>query len=108
MKRMKYSLWTQYYRQFPASQYDQATKTILVDIPDERRKPFPKDWRRSGGQRYFTPGGCEVDCWNTGFAENFVVRMVVRNEVYSKTIHPGIDSRDRVIQAVSILEGLRR
>ena len=104
MKRMKYSLWKQYYRQFPADQYDQATKTILVDIPEEKRKPFPKDWTRDGN-RYLTPGGCEVVFWNTGFAENFEVRRFVScYEQYSRTIHPGIDSRERVIQAVNVLE----
>lgn len=104
MKKMPYSVYKKYYCQFHADGYDSKTKTIMVDIPDVKRKPFPKEWKRDGN-RYFTPGGCEVCYWNTGFAENYVViRYVSCYEQYSKTIHPSIDARDQVIETVKLFE----
>lgn len=105
LKRMPYSLWKNYYRSFPADQYDQGTKTILVDLPNTKTIRFPKEWKRRGGNCYYTPGGCCVYYWNTGLAQNFEVRKFV-SAYYtaSRTIHPGIDSRQRVIDAVKHFE----
>lgn len=105
MIRMKYHLYKPYYCQFPAEDYDPVTKTIMVDVPKIRRKPFPKDWIRSGNA-YFTPGGCEIRFWNTGLAENFDVCFFVpgRCSQPHKIIHPGIDARERVLEAVNELE----
>lgn len=107
MVRMKYSLYKPFYRQFPAEDYDPVTKTVMVDIPKARRKPFPKEWKRSGN-RYLTPGGCEIIFWNTGFAENFEVRFFVPGcfPPRHRTIHPGIDARERVLAAVAMFEGI--
>lgn len=107
LKRMPYSLWKSYYRQFPADQYDLASKTILVELPDVKPIKWPKDWRRNGGQCYITPGGCYVYFWNTGLAQNFEVRKLVSGYyTATRTIHPGIDSRQRVLKAVEQLETL--
>ena len=104
MKRMPYSLYKQYYRQFPSEDYDPKTKTISVDVPEERRKTFPKSWKRDANH-YFTPGGCEVLFWGSGLAENFVVRKYVSSyDIKSKTICPGIDARDRAIECVAQFE----
>ena len=54
MKRMPYSLYKQFYSQFSAEDYDQKTKTIMVDVPNIRRKSFPKEWKRIGNH-YTTP-----------------------------------------------------
>lgn len=106
MKRMKYSLYKQYYRNFRSEEYDPKTKTICVDVPDGKRKPFPKSWRRDCNQ-YFTPGGCVVMVWGSGFAENFIVRKYVSAyNIKSKTICPGIDARERVLECVSQFEAI--
>lgn len=106
MKRMPYSLYKQYYRHFRSEDYDSKTKTISVDVPDAKRKSFPKSWKRDGNH-YFTPGGCEVIFWGTGFAENFVVRKYVSSyDTKSKTIFPGIDSRERVMECVLQFEAI--
>ena len=104
MKKMPYSLYKNYYNQFRADEYDNKTKTIMVDIPDVKRKQFPKEWKRDGN-RYYTPGGCEVCFWNTGLAENFVVtRTISAFQRYTKTICPCIDARDKVIETVKLFE----
>lgn len=104
MKKMQYSLYKKHYSQFPAEGYDSKTKTIMVDIPDTKRKPFPKEWKRDGNH-YFTPGGCEICFWATGLAENFeVIRNVSCYERYRKTIPPSIDARDKVIETVKLFE----
>lgn len=103
---MPYSLYKPFYSQFPAEDYDQKTKTIMVDVPNIRRKPFPKEWKRSGN-RYLTPGGCEVVFWNTGYAENFVVRRwFPHGETKQKTIPPGINARERVLECVTLFEAI--
>ena len=104
MKKMPYSLYKNYYNQFHAEEYDSKTKTIMVDIPSIKRKQFPKEWKRDGNH-YFTPGGCEVCFWSSGLAENFVVtRNVSAYQRYTKTIYPGIDARDKVIETVRLFE----
>ena len=104
MKKMPYSLYKNYYNQFRAEEYDSKTKTIMVDIPDVKRKQFPKEWRRDGNH-YYTPGGCTIFFWNTGFAQCFEVTRTVSYHVrYCKTIYPGIDARDQVIETVKLFE----
>ena len=103
MKRLPYSLWKDYYHDFKSEDYDPATKTILVDIPDRKRIQYPKSWRKSGNH-YYTPGGCTVIFWNTGFARNYLVENGVGYRKVSKTIHPGIDSFDRLLRTVEELE----
>ena len=101
---MPYSTYNKYYCEFHSENYDSRTKTIMVDIPDVKRNPFPKDWKRDGN-RYFTPGGCEVIVWGSGVSENFLVRRTVSAHYYlSKTIHPGINARDNVISTVKLFE----
>lgn len=104
MKKMPYILYKNYYNQYYSEDYDSKTKTIMVDLPDVKRKQFPKEWKRSGNH-YYTPGGCEVCVWNTGLAENFVVsRNISAYQRYSKTICPSIDARDKVIATVALFE----
>ena len=104
MKKMPYSLYKKYYNQFRSEDYDSKAKTIMVDIPDVKRKPFPKEWKRDCNQ-YFTPGGCAVSFWNTGLSESFeVTRNVSCYERYHKTICPSIDARDKVIETVRLFE----
>lgn len=101
MVRMPYSLYKKHYDQFPADDYDPKTKTIMVDMPSTRRRPFPRSWHRSGNH-YTTPGGCEVVFWNTGYAENFEVRKW--RPYRSRTIPLGIDARERVLACVAEFE----
>lgn len=105
MVKLPYSLYKSFYSQFPAEDYDPRFKTIMVDMPAIRRKRFPGSWKRSGN-RYLTPGGCEVLFWNTGYAENFLVRRWFPHEIKEKTIHPGIDARDRVLECVARFESM--
>ena len=102
LKRLPYSLWKNYYRSFPADQYDQGTKTILVELPDTPAIRWPKCWKRSGNH-YLTPGGCLVHFWNTGLAQNYYVEHI-KNSSLHRTVHPGIDSRLRVLDAVKYIE----
>ena len=112
LKRLPYSLWKNYYRSFPADQYDQGTKTILVDVPKTilvdvpktKTIRWPKDWKRSGNH-YLTPGGCLVHFWNTGLAQNYYVEHI-KNGSLHRTINPGIDSRQRVLDAVKHIEAI--
>ena len=104
MKRIPYSIYKKYYSEFSACNYDSKTKTIEVDIPDERRKPFPKTWTKNGNH-YTTPGGCDVYFWGTGVAENFLVRRYVTcYEQHQKTIVPGVNARERVLVTVAEFE----
>lgn len=104
LKRLPYSLWKNYYRSFPADQYDQSTKTILVELPDVPAVRWPKDWKRSANH-YLTPGGCLVHFWNTGYARNYYVEHI-KNPALHQTICPGIDSRRRVLDAVRHIEAI--
>ena len=102
--RMKYSLYKSCYSQFPADDYNAHDKTIMVDLPSAKRLPWPKTWNRNGNH-LTTPGGCEVTYWNSGYAENFIVeRYISRFYQPSRTISAGIDSRERVMQAVAEFE----
>lgn len=104
MKKMPYSLYKNYYRQFRAEDYDSKAKTIMVDIPDYKRNPFPKEWKRNGNH-YTTSGGCTVYFWGNGLAENFeVIRNVSYHERYHKTICPSVDAREKVIETVKLFE----
>lgn len=106
MARMAYSIYKKYYSEFRADNYDSKTKTIEVEIPNDRRKPFPKTWVRNGNH-YITPGRCDVYFWGTGAAENFLVcRSVSCYEQYQKTIVPGVDARERVLAVVSEFENI--
>ena len=105
IKRMPYSLYKSFYSQLPAEDYDPKTKTIMVSVPSCSKQPFPRDWLRTGNH-YFTPGGCEVAFWSTGYAENFVVRRVCGRNIMQKTITPGIDARERVLKCVTLFEAI--
>ena len=106
MTKMPYSLYKPYYNQFPSRDYNPNFKTIKVDIPPYRKKHFPSAWKKNGN-RYFTPGGCEVIFWNAGYAENFVVRRWFPNDnTLEQTIHPGVDARDRVLECVAAFEAI--
>lgn len=106
MVRMPYSLYKPFYSEFPAEGYDPRSKTIMVDLPEVRKKRFPREWKRIGN-RYITPGGCEVIVWNTGYAENFVVRRWVSvRDSREKTVHPGIHAREQVLECVAEFEAI--
>lgn len=105
-RRIPYSLYKTGYEQFPARDYDQETKTILVDLPKIKRRVWPKDWKRSGGNWFSTPNGCEVYFWNTGLAQNYLVRWFggpYNNK--SRTIPAGIDAFQRVLDTVAEFGG---
>lgn len=104
LKRMPYSLWKSYYRKYPADQYDIVSKTILVELPDIKPVKAPKDWIKSGNH-YFTPGGTTVTFWNTGLARNYIVeRFISTYRQMSKTINPGLNSMQKVIDTVAYFE----
>lgn len=106
MVKMAYSLYKLFYNEFPAEGYDPRSKTILVDMPEVRRKRFPREWKRIGN-RYITPGGCEVIFWNSGYAENFLVRRWISDrDIREKTIHPGIHAREQVLEYVAEFEAI--
>ena len=108
MVKMAYSLYKLFYKEFPAEGYDPKSKTILVDMPEVRRKRFPREWKRNGNH-YTTPGGCEVIFWNTGYAENFMVRRWISAEnIKERTIHPGIHAREQVLECVAEFEAIER
>lgn len=105
-RRIAYSLYKTGYTQFPATDYDPVTKAIVVDLPDQPRHRMPKEWTRSGNA-YLTPGGCRITIWNTGLARNYLVehgycRISTRRSV---TIRAGIDSFERMLEAVREFEG---
>lgn len=99
-RRMHYSLYKTGYSQFPAKDYDPVTKTIAVDLPQIKRRQWPKDWKREGNE-FITPNGCRVYFWNTGLAQNYMVEWY--GGPYnrkSRTIPAGFDSFGKVIQTV--------
>ncbi len=97
MVKMKYSLWKQYYNQFPASCYDKNTKSIMVEIPKYKKLPFPKDWIKSKNPLICgleTPGKCIVYSWNRGYAESFEVTLQIPGRTnLHRSISPGINAR---------------
>lgn len=100
-RRIPYSLYKTGYDQFPATDYDPKTKTILVDLPQIKRRVWPKDWKRVGMNSFTTTNKCRVYFWNTGLAQNYLVEWYggPYNQK-SRTIHAGFDSFDRVMQTV--------
>lgn len=103
-RRIPYSLFKAGYQRFPASDYDQKTKTILVDLPPMKRRAWPKEWKRIWNS-FRTPGGCTVYFWNTGLAQNYLVeRFITPHYSKSKTIPAGFDSFDRVLETVAEFE----
>lgn len=103
-RRIPYWLYKTGYEQFPASDYDKATKTIEVDIPPMKRRVWPKEWKRCGNH-FVTDKGTEIYYWNSGIQQNYLVQ-----EPYKRfgrrecTISAGFDAFDRVIQTVKEFE----
>lgn len=104
-RRIPYSLYKRGYNQFPASDYDAKTKTIMVNIPDIKRRVWPKEWKREGNE-LITPNRCHVYFWNTGLAQNYEVEW--HSGPYNRkhrTIPAGFDAFDRVLQTVAEFGG---
>ena len=96
LKKMRYSLYKNYYRQYPASRYDAGSRTIMVDLPDAVPVKTPKTWERNGNH-YTAPNGCRVYFWGSGPARNYEIETPSHER---KTICPGVDSLARAIQYV--------
>lgn len=103
-RKMYYSLYKNYYNQYPASDYDSATKTIMVDLPDIKQIRFPKNWERGLFCKYVTPGGCRVYAWGSGVTQSYLVECPIECEKRSKTIPPGVNNRQNVIDTVNEFE----
>lgn len=101
-KRMSYSLYKKSYSDFPSSDYDSATKTILVTLPDYKKPSFPKEWRKTGNY-YIVSRNTRVICWNSGYSENFVVESADGRTNKDKTFPAGLYTREKVIDYVSKL-----
>ena len=101
-KTMPYWLYKTGYTAYPADNYNKAKKTIDVEIPDSYKKPrFPSDWKRDGNT-YYTPNGCQVMFWGSGFAENFMVeRIESAYSVIRETFPAGLDAREKVMAFVT-------
>lgn len=99
-RRMPYSLYKTGYQEFPATDYDAATKTILVDIPAIKRRVWPKEWKRDGNC-FRTPNGCTVYFWNTGISQNYEVEGPYNPYLRKhRTIPAGFHSFQLVIDTV--------
>ena len=100
-RRIPYSLYKTGYQEFPATEYDARTKTILVDLPPMPRRMWPKDWKKDGNH-YATPNGCTVYFWNTGIAQNYEVEGPYSPHIRKhRTIPAGFTSFQRVLDAVN-------
>ena len=102
-RKMHYSLYKNYYSQYPASDYDSATKSIMVDLPEVKQTRFPKSWYRNCNS-YHTPGGCWVYTWNAGLAQKYLVECRIGAILLRRTIPPGINNRQIVIDTVNEFE----
>lgn len=99
-RRIPYWLYKTGFDQFPASDYDKSTKTIVVDMPPMKRRVWPKEWKRRGNC-FVTGKGVEVYCWNTGIQQNYLVmEPYKRFGRRQRTISAGFDSFERVMQTV--------
>ena len=105
-RRIPYRLYKTGYEQFPERDYDPITKTILVDLPPVKRRVWPKNWKRVGGNSFRTPGGCSVYFWNTGLAQNYLVAWYggPYNQK-SRTIPAGFDSFGHLMETVEEFGG---
>lgn len=101
-KRIPYSLYKSGYTDFPARDYDKATKTIIVYLPEHKRPRFPADWKRDGNS-YRTPNGARVYFWSSGLAENFLIESGTGYARKSKTIPAGLYAREHVLEYVNSL-----
>lgn len=100
IKTMPYSLYRNFYHEFPAENYNKAKKTIDVMLPDYVRPKFPKEWRKDGNHYFYN--GCTITVWNTGYAENFVVETgSTIHDHESITIPAGLYARERAITIVN-------
>ena len=95
-KRIPYSLYKSGYSDFPARDYDSATKTILVELPEYKKPNFPRSWRRIGNS-YITENGARVVFWSSGLSENFVIESGAGHSYRSKTIPAGLYAREKVL-----------
>ncbi len=104
-RRIPYSLYKTGYEQFPARDYDQKTKTILVELPVMKRRVWPKNWKRFSNH-YTAPNGCAVYFWNTGLAQNYVVDGPYSPYMRkSRTIPAGFYSFEHMLQTVQEFGG---
>lgn len=104
LKKMKYSLYKNYYWKYPASDYDKSDKTIMVDLPDVKQAKFPKEWKRDCNH-YLTPSGIRVYFYNTGLAQNYQIEISNPGFGFSYfTVGPGVNSRQKAIERVKQLE----
>jgi hypothetical protein len=87
---------------YRANNYDVAKRTIDVELPNHDRTQFPKDWEKRGNH-YYTPNGCVVSYWGSGYGENFLVEhnynSVSKHE--STIVGPGLYAREMVIDIVN-------
>lgn len=103
-KRMPYSLYKGSYSEFPSSDYDKVTRTILVDLPNYKKPRFPKTWEKWGNHYSVDTGngGALVSFWGAGLAENFTVEA---SKGYYNTIKhfSGLYARENVIKYINSL-----
>lgn len=103
--RMPYSVYKKYYKDCKTVEgsYNASNRTIYVYLPAQTVE-FPKTWKRNGNH-YETPGGARVYFWNTGASRSYVVEygdMVYNYK--SRTIVPGMYSKEKVLQTVEEFE----
>ena len=78
IKRIKYSLYKSGYSMLPTipGSYDPTTKTIEIDMPDEKPVRFGPEWISAGNSKRLRGTSIVIRYWGQGPAQTYRVEAI--------------------------------